>query len=208
MVLLPVHPNVLPTLQAAYCRPRSVVLMWTAFFCIALLAVRIDCVAQQHLRPLPIVADEAPEKYLLSGGPDTANAFFHPSLTNGWICGPVADRMPEFPGGMKRLLAYLKEHIQYPPLAVASRVAGVVFVGFVVESDGSVSQVAVLKGIGYGCDEEARRVITTMPAWKPATLNGRSIAIRYSLPVRFALDEPKRRNKRWFILPSRRTFSR
>jgi TonB family protein len=168
----------------------------------------MDCVAQQNLRPLPIVADEAPEKYLLPGQPDTANAFFQPSLTNGWICGLFAECMPEFPGGTKRLFAYLKEHIQYPPLAVSSRVSGTVFVGFLVEPDGSVGAVEVLKEIGYGCDEEALRVIMTMPAWKPATLSGKPIAIRYSLPVRFILNEPKRRNRRWFILPFRRTFCR
>ncbi len=91
-------------------------------------------------------------------------------------------------------------------MAVAAKVQGVVFVSFLVGPHGSISDVQVLSGIAYGCDEEAKRVVQEMPAWKPAMLYGKPVAMRYSLPVRFKLDLPKKSRKRW--LPFRRTFSR
>ncbi|MEJ2595383.1 MAG: energy transducer TonB, partial [bacterium] len=79
----------------------------------------------------------------------------------------VVESMPEFPGGMGELMKYLATNIKYPPLAKESGIQGRVFINFVVEPDGAISNVKVLRGIGGGCDEEAVRVVESMPKWKP-----------------------------------------
>jgi protein TonB len=77
------------------------------------------------------------------------------------------------------------DNIVYPKEAVADKVTGTVFVSFVVNADGSVSDVQVLKGIGSGCNEEALRVVQNMPNWLPGRQSGQPVAVRYSLPIRF-----------------------
>src|SRR5690606_17943457 len=74
----------------------------------------------------------------------------------------------EFPGGQEKMYEFLRENMKYPPMAKDARIQGKVFVQFVVWTDGSISDVNVLKGIGGGCDEEAIRVIKSMPKWAPA----------------------------------------
>lgn len=101
----------------------------------------------------------------------------------------AVEQMPEFPGGMKELTKYFKENLQLPDTALKSKVAGIVFVSFLIGTNGSITDIAILKGIGYGCDQEAVRVIQMMPRWKPATQNGSPTPIRYSLPVRFSLPK-------------------
>ncbi len=135
------------------------------------------------------------------------NLFFHPFHQVTWCGGQVAARMLEFPGGIKKLFQFLREHLRYPDAAVSAKVCGTVFVGFDVQPDGSVTYARVLKGIGYGCDEEALRAVKAMPPWKPAEQSGRPVAIAFSLPVRFTCAAPGKPRKRWFILPGRRTFS-
>lgn len=97
----------------------------------------------------------------------------------------VVDQMPEFPGGMPGLQAYLSASLQYPAEARQAKVAGTVFVGFVVGRDGSIREVVVLKGIGHGCDEEVLRVVGAMPAWKAGMHQGQTVSVRFSLPVQF-----------------------
>jgi TonB family protein len=86
------------------------------------------------------------------------------------------------------LNAYFKENVHYPELARKNHVAGKVYVKFVVNTDGTISDCTVLKGIGSGCDEEAVRVITNMPAWQPGTQNGRPVKVRYNQAISFMLD--------------------
>jgi TonB family protein len=93
--------------------------------------------------------------------------------------------MPEFPGGMPGLQAYLSTSLQYPEKARLAKVTGTVFVGFVVDRDGSIRDALVLKGIGHGCDEEVLRVVSAMPAWKAGMHQGRTVSVRFSLPVQF-----------------------
>jgi protein TonB len=96
--------------------------------------------------------------------------------------------MPEFPGGMGELMKYLAENIKYPPLAKESGIQGRVFINFVVEPNGSISNVKVLRGIGGGCDEEAVRVVSKMPNWKPGKQRGKAVRVSYNLPVKFTLQ--------------------
>lgn len=100
----------------------------------------------------------------------------------------VVESMPEFPGGTGELYKYLGNSIKYPPLAKESGIQGRVFVNFVVEPDGSISNVKVLRGIGGGCDEEAVRVVENMPSWKPGKQRGKAVRVSYNLPIKFTLQ--------------------
>ena len=79
----------------------------------------------------------------------------------------IVEQMPEFPGGTEKLFKYLGKNIEYPPMAKDAGIKGKVYVTFVVDKDGSITDVKVLRGIGGGCDEEAVRVVKSMPKWKP-----------------------------------------
>jgi protein TonB len=100
----------------------------------------------------------------------------------------VVESMPEFPGGNGALMSYLAKNIKYPPLAKESGIQGKVFINFVVEPDGSISHVKVLRGIGGGCDEEAVRVVKNMPKWKPGMQRGKPVRVSFNLPVKFTLQ--------------------
>ena len=100
----------------------------------------------------------------------------------------IVEEMPAYPGGDAKLYEYLGKNIKYPQIARESGIQGRVFVNFVVEPDGSVSNVKVMRGIGGGCDEEAVRVIKTMPKWKPGKQRGKAVRVSYTLPVVFKLQ--------------------
>ena len=98
------------------------------------------------------------------------------------------EQKPLFPGGEAALFKYLGENIKYPSLARESGTEGKVFIQFVVNKDGSISDAKVVRGIGGGCDEEALRVVREMPKWEPGRQNGQSVRVQYSLPVVFKLE--------------------
>ncbi|MBC8319584.1 MAG: M56 family metallopeptidase [Bacteroidetes bacterium] len=100
----------------------------------------------------------------------------------------VVEVMPEFPGGTKKLISYLGNNIKYPEEAKKNGVQGRVFVTFVVEKDGRVNEVGILRGIGSGCDKEALRVIKSMPKWSPGMYQEEPVRVQYNLPVKFALQ--------------------
>ena len=100
----------------------------------------------------------------------------------------IAERQPRFPGGIKALLRFFAQNIRYPQAAQNNRVEGNVFLTFIIEKNGAISNVQVLKGIGHGCDEEAIRVLHLMPPWKPARQDGNIVRSRFNLPVSFRLD--------------------
>ncbi|MGY6562881.1 MAG: TonB family protein [Luteibaculaceae bacterium] len=99
----------------------------------------------------------------------------------------VVEEPPVFNGGNEALFGYLSENIKYPPQAKADSVAGVVFITFVVDKTGTVTQAEVLKGIGGGCDEEALRVVKEMPKWTPGKQEGKPVSVQFNLPIRFSL---------------------
>jgi protein TonB len=100
----------------------------------------------------------------------------------------IVEQMPSFPGGDQKMYEYLGKNIKYPQIARESGIQGRVFVNFVVEPDGSVSNVKVLRGIGGGCDEEAMRVVKGMPKWTPGKQRGKAVRVSYTLPVVFKLQ--------------------
>ena len=106
----------------------------------------------------------------------------------------IVEQMPEFPGGVNALISHVGHNIVYPAEAKEKEIQGRVFVGFVVEKDGSISNVKVLKGIGGGCDEEAVRVISSMPKWKPGMQKGKPVRVSFQIPIYFKLDTPQKTN--------------
>ncbi|PLW93193.1 MAG: energy transducer TonB [Marinilabiliales bacterium] len=100
----------------------------------------------------------------------------------------IVEDMPSFPGGEEALFEYLQKNIQYPQMAKESNIQGTVFVGFVVEPDGSISNVKVLRGIGGGCDDEAIRVVKSMPRWAPGKQRGKPVRVQFNLPIKFVLQ--------------------
>ena len=101
----------------------------------------------------------------------------------------TVEQNPEFAGGMNALLKFLQKNLRYPTPAVNANVMGKVYMQFVVGQDGNISKVDVLKGIGFGCDEEAQRVVKLMPKWSPGRQSGRAVAVKFTLPISFQLSE-------------------
>ena len=99
----------------------------------------------------------------------------------------VVENDPEFPGGAEALYKYLAQNIKYPQLARENNITGRVYVTFVVEKDGSVTGVRVLRDIGGGCGQEAIRVVKSMPKWTPGKQRGKNVRVQYNLPVNFSL---------------------
>jgi protein TonB len=100
----------------------------------------------------------------------------------------VAEVMPDFVGGRAALQRYLQKHLRFPAAALAAQVSGKVFVSFVVQTDGSVGDVTVLKGLGYGTEEAAARVVREMPAWTPGLQNHHPVPVRFTLPITFQFE--------------------
>ena len=100
----------------------------------------------------------------------------------------VVEEMPEFPGGAAKMMEYIQKNIKYPMMARESDIQGRVFVNFVVEPDGSITNVTVMRGIGGGCDEEALRVVQSMPNWKPGKQRGSAVRCSFTVPIIFKLQ--------------------
>ena len=100
----------------------------------------------------------------------------------------IVQDMPMFPGGTSELMRYLATNIKYPPYAKEAGIQGRVFINFIVETDGSITNVKILRGIGGGCDEEAIRVVKNMPKWKPGMQRGKPVRVPFNLPVKFTLQ--------------------
>ena len=103
----------------------------------------------------------------------------------------IVDEMPQFPGGEKAMMEYVAKNVKYPQEAKDKEIQGRVFVSFVIEKDGSVNEVKVLRSIGGGCDEEAVRVVKAMPKWKPGKQDGKPVRVSYMMPFFFKLEESK-----------------
>lgn len=96
--------------------------------------------------------------------------------------------MPEYEGGLNGLIRFLSANIIYPEQAKAMGKEGTVYISFVVDESGYVTGAKVVRGIGFGCDEEALRVVSKMPKWKSAGMNaGKPVRVRFNLPVKFTL---------------------
>jgi protein TonB len=100
----------------------------------------------------------------------------------------IVEEMPEFPGGELSLRKYIASAIKYPTVAQENGVQGTVFVSFVVDRDGGVSDVKVVRGVDPSVDKEAMRVVSNLPKWKPGKQRGKPVRVSYSVPIHFRLD--------------------
>ncbi|MFA6751517.1 MAG: energy transducer TonB, partial [Fermentimonas sp.] len=110
----------------------------------------------------------------------------HPAGTNEIFM--VVEEQPEFPGGNEALMKYLSENIKYPFIALDNGIQGSVITNFVIEKDGTLTDVKVARGVDPSLDKEALRLIEAMPRWKPGKQKGEVVRVRYSLPVVFRLQ--------------------
>lgn len=95
--------------------------------------------------------------------------------------------MPEFPGGFSELMNFLTSNVNYPESAKTNNIEGRTLVSFVVEKDGSITDIEVLRGFDKDCDAEAVRVVSTMPKWKPGVKDGETVRCRFTLPFTFKI---------------------
>jgi TonB family protein len=100
----------------------------------------------------------------------------------------VVEKQAEFSGGTKAMYAYLLKNLNYPETAKKAKASGKVFVSFLVQVNGSITDIEVKKGIGYGLDEEAVRVVKAMPNWQPATQSGEPVVSKFTMPLYFLLE--------------------
>ena len=123
------------------------------------------------------IVDHLKEKGAITGEPAEGNT-------------PVSfvEQMPQPVGGDKELMSYLSKNIKYPVIAIENNVQGTVLLRFVVGKDGSIKDVTVLRSLDASCDKEAVRVVSSMPQWVPGRQNGVAVAVYYTLPVKFKLN--------------------
>lgn len=100
----------------------------------------------------------------------------------------IVEEIPTFPGGTEALLKFLGANVKYPPIAKEAGITGTVLISFLIEKDGSISNIKVIHSIGGGCNEEAIRVVSMMPKWIPAKQKGKPIRTQFQIPLFFALS--------------------
>lgn len=139
----------------------------------------VDVPSYQKLSTINIVGYSAPQK---------------DNLHNEKVFDFVSiDQQPEFPGGIAKFYEYLGKSIKYPAQAIQNNVQGKVFLSFIVERDGKLSDVNITRGLGSGTDEEALRVVSGSPKWNPGIAGGKTVRVKYNLNVNFKMnsnDEP------------------
>ena len=99
----------------------------------------------------------------------------------------IPEISPEFPGGLENMYKYIKDNLKYTDIAKKTNITGTIYVEFTVEKDGSLTDVHVIRGIGGGLDEEAIRVVESMPKWQPARQGGMPVKVKYQIPIAFNL---------------------
>jgi TonB family protein len=110
----------------------------------------------------------------------------------------VVEEMPQFPGGMGEAMKFLAKNMKYPVAAQQAKIEGRVIVQFVVERDGSVSDVKVMRGVSPELDAEAIRVVSMMPKWIPGKQRGKAVAVKYTMPIMFRLQTPEPKKEEAF----------
>ena len=146
-------------------------------------------ITKQEQKPQPVeVPKQTTQIQVVEDDVEVDDVEINAEVDQNEVIEEYVEEMPEFPGGMNKLAEYLAKNIKYPQMARESGIQGRVFVNFVVEPDGSVSNVTVMRSLGGGCDEEAMRVVKSMPKWKPGKQRGKAVRVSYILPVNFKLQ--------------------
>ena len=105
------------------------------------------------------------------------------------------EKQPEYPGGIKKFYEYLGKNIKYPKMAIDNNVSGKVFVSFIVEKDGQLSDIQITRSLGSGTDEEAIRVLTSSPKWNPGVSEGKPVRVKYNLNVNFTINSAEEKSR-------------
>lgn len=100
----------------------------------------------------------------------------------------IAEVMPSFPGGQDKMMAFISKNVLYPELAREMGIEGTVYLRFVVEADGRITSIKVMRGVHKLLDDEAMRVIKAMPQWEPGTQRGKAVRTQMTIPVKFRLQ--------------------
>ena len=136
------------------------------------------------------------ELELIDASDESTNEDYETSIPGDWEYGDEASNeiipflpsedMPVFPGNVQK---WIRENIHYPLLAIENGIEGRVFVQFVVERDGSIANIKVVRSVDASLDKEAVRVISKMPKWKPGKQRGKAVRVSYTLPIVFQLNQ-------------------
>lgn len=127
---------------------------------------------------LPVIGNPG-----IIGGGGTLSGIGKTNTISDWVSD-----MPQFPGGEDAMYEFIRHNIQYPNPALVNGISGRVMISFVIMPDGSIDMTHIEKGIGFGCDDEALRVIKEMPNWIPGSQNGNKVAVRLLLPINFQVS--------------------
>ena len=112
----------------------------------------------------------------------------------------VVQKMPEFPGETSGLLEYLQKNVKFPQTLEDSDIEGTVIVSFIVRKDGSIDDVKVMRGVHPDLDAEAKRVVEAMPKWNAGTQNGKTVNVRYVLPIKFKNNQSESKKKQNMVV--------
>ena len=151
--------------------------------CILLFALMVPLMALAQQSPSGTTKQSSMSDQTLPAAPAEA-----PETVDEERIYTMPEALAEFPGGQDAMLTYLRKNVQYPEDAKIAKKQGTVYISFVVNQDGRINDVKVLRGLYPSLDKEAIRVISTMPNWKPGTQNGRPVRTQLNLPIRFLLN--------------------
>lgn len=132
------------------------------------------------------VLDNIPSNH--DGGPNSGNTVDADAMASSSKIHDYVEEQPEFPGGPKAMMEFLLKNVRYPETALDNTIEGTAVIQFVIEKDGSVSDVRVVRDPGGGLGKEAERVVKAMPRWKPGKQSNKAVRVKMSAPVRFKLE--------------------
>ncbi|MCZ4408940.1 energy transducer TonB [Cryomorphaceae bacterium 1068] len=135
-----------------------------------------DFIGTENIEGLDSIMIDSEEVEIVSEKPEEAVEVFE-----------FVEVMPEFIGGVEAMNTYLKDNLRYPSMAKEAKIQGLVYVSFVVTDKGTIEEIQVVRGVHPSLDEEAVRVISGMPPWKPGLQNRQKVSVRFTLPIRFVL---------------------
>jgi TonB family protein len=147
-------------------------------FIIPFLILNVTCSAQEVKQgTIKVKKADSAQSMAFYAGPDVRTPLV------------VAEQMPVFPGGNQEMYVFIQKNIKYPEDEKKKGIKGTAYVTFVVDTNGTILDVKMLRGIsgGPGCDEEAMRVVKMMPKWTAGRQNGKNVAVQCTLPIKFAL---------------------
>lgn len=137
---------------------------------------------ENEVDPNPLPPPDDPDKPIPPPAPPAPPA---PEEPKGPEIFTIVEDMPEFPGGEDKLYDYLGKNLKYPREAQNNEIEGMVIVQFVVDEEGNITSPKIVKSVGFGCDEEALRVVKSMPQWKPGKQRNKAVKVYYNLPIMF-----------------------